>query len=551
MSAGTGRGGNTFLDSEVRAHLGRILASRSLARSESLSSFLRFAVEETLSGRGERLKGRVIAVHALGRNKTFDPRTDPIVAIQAGRLRRALDQYYEHEGSGELMRIELPKGSYQPTFRQVDHPLGNGEMVGKPLSTARPSVAVIPLVDLDAKVDDDYFAVGLSQELVASIASFQELRVIAVPPLETGDSVAKVASSLCRESGVRFVLSGTLRRTSTSLILGMQLTDALSAAVVWTEKIKRELTAPQLTDLQEDVAQQVASTVAENYGVIARTLTHEVHRKRTDELSVYDAILRFRHYQCVVTDEARDSAISALEQAIELAPNYALCWAMLSETVSDAYGLRIDCRSEVVSRARELARRSIALDPNCQHAHWALAYSHFHARQRDGFLRSAEKTIELNPNNGFLVGVTAWAMALAGEWDRGLSMLNRVMDQNPYYPTWMHLAPYLENYRKGEFEAALDHANKFNIPTLAWDPILRAAALSHVGSTDEAGAALGELMTSFPDAAASPAHYLQGYIFIDELVGDVVDGLRKAGWSGCKTNISSGGTLLSHSRADN
>lgn len=532
MSDGVDSGRKTWPDSEVRAHLERILASRSMARSESLSSFLRFTVEETLAGRGGRLKARVIAVHALGRNKQFDPRVDPIVAIQAGRLRRALERYYEHEGSGELMRIELPKGGYQPKFRQVDDRLRKGDLDGDRLSSARPSVAVIPLVDLDANAVDDYFAVGLTQELVASIAQFPELRVIAVPPLEAGDSVVSIASKLCRESGVRFVLSGTLRRTSTTLILRMQLTDALSAAVVWTEKITRHLTAPELIDLQEDVSQQVARTVAENYGVIPRTLTREVHRKRTDELSVYDAILKFRHYQCVVTNEARDCAVSALEQAIELDPNYALCWAMLSEAVADAYGLRIDCRSEVVSRARELARRSIALDPHCQHAHWALAYAHFHARERDSFLRAAERTIELNPNNGFLVGIAAWAMTLAGEWDRGLFMLNRLMDQNPYYPTWMHLAPYLENYRTGEFEAALDHANKFNIPTLAWDPILRAAALSHVGSADEAGAALSELMTNFPDAAADPAHYMRGYMFIDELVDDVVDGLRKAGWNG-------------------
>jgi len=110
-------------------------------------------------------------------------------------------------------------------------------------------------------------------------------------------------------------------------------------------------------------------------------------------------------------------------------------------------------------------------------------------------------------------------------------MLGRLMKQNPYYPTWMHLAPYLDNYRKGEFEAALVHAKKFNIPDLAWDPILRAAALAQVGLADQAIAAVNELTTNFPDAATDPAHYLRGYVFIDELVDEVVDGLRKAGWN--------------------
>ena len=118
-------------------------------------------------------------------------------------------------------------------------------------------------------------------------------------------------------------------------------------------------------------------------------------------------------------------------------------------------------------------------------------------------------------------------------------MLRRLMAQNPYYPTWMHLAPYLDHYRKAEFEAALDHANRFNIPDLAWDPILRAAALAQLGLADEATAAVNELTTSFPDAAADPAHYLRGYMFIDELVDEVVDGLCKAGWNGNESTTPS------------
>ena len=273
--------------------------------------------------------------------------------------------------------LTYPKGSYQPIFNGADVSTAEGNSDRKPDSSAGPSVAVVPLVDLDVNGDDDHFAVGLTHELVAAMATFQELTVLAVPPLEADDSVAQVTSNLGRELDVRFVLSGTIQRAATSIVLRMQLTDTSSSAVVWADKMKRDFSASELLELQEDVAEHVARAIACNYGVIPRTLTGEVHRKGTDELSVYDAVLQFRHYQCVVTNEARDIAIDALEKAIQLDPNYALCWAMLSEAVCDAYGLRIDCRREVVTRARELARRAIALDPNCQHAHWALAYASF------------------------------------------------------------------------------------------------------------------------------------------------------------------------------
>ena len=87
---------------------------------------------------------------------------------------------------------------------------------------------------------------------------------------------------------------------------------------------------------------------------------------------------------------------------------------------------------------------------------------------------------------------------LVGEWNRGLSMLGRLMDQNPYYPTWMHLVPYLDSYRKGEFATALEHANKYNIPSLAWDPIRRAAALGQIDRPEEADTAVKQLISNFP-----------------------------------------------------
>lgn len=525
--------------SELRAHLERILASKSFARSESLSSFLRFVVEETLAGRGGRLQGRTIATQALGRSKKFNAKADPIVSIQASRLRRALDAYYDHEGRDEIIRVRLPKGGYQPRFERMDVSVTPTEGGPTAPSPRGPRVAVIPLIDLDQRDANEYFGVGLTQELVAAIASFRELTVLDVPPLNNGDSVADLARRLARQAGVRFVLSGTFRKDDNSIVLRVQLRDASTAEVIWTEKIRLDQSASQLLDLEEDIADRVGKTVAENYGVISRRMTIEAHKRPVEELSVYDAVLRFRHYQFVVTNEARDRAIDALERAIQLDPDYALCWAMLSEAICDAYGLRINCRLEVVTRARELARRAISLDPECQHAHWALAYSHFHARERDEFLQASESTIKLNPNNGYLVGISAWAMALVGEWERGLSILDRLMEQNPYYPTWMHLAPYLHHYQNGEFQAALDHANAFNIPDLAWDSILRAAALARTGRHEEAKDSLNKFTSGFPDAATDPAHYLRGYIFLDELVDEVVDGLRMAGWTKSKSAISS------------
>lgn len=102
---------------DVRAALTRIAASRPFDTSPRLTSFLRFVVEAALSGRAERLKGYTIGVEALGRPENFDPQADPIVRVEAVRLRRALAAYYAGAGARDPMVIEVPRGRYVPRFR--------------------------------------------------------------------------------------------------------------------------------------------------------------------------------------------------------------------------------------------------------------------------------------------------------------------------------------------------------------------------------------------------------------------------------------------------
>lgn len=104
-------------ESDVRAALGRILATAKFRACPRLTSFLRFAVEATLEGRGHRLKGYTIGVEALGRCESFDPQIDPIVRVEATRLRRALLNYYAGEGARDPLVIDIPLGHYIPTFR--------------------------------------------------------------------------------------------------------------------------------------------------------------------------------------------------------------------------------------------------------------------------------------------------------------------------------------------------------------------------------------------------------------------------------------------------
>src|SRR3954469_1829461 len=107
---------------EVREALDRIAASEALRACPQLVAFLRYVVEATLRGSQNRIKGYTIAVEALGRGDDFNPQDDPIVRVEAMRLRRALQRYYANGGSDDAVRIELPVGSYVPVFRYAACP---------------------------------------------------------------------------------------------------------------------------------------------------------------------------------------------------------------------------------------------------------------------------------------------------------------------------------------------------------------------------------------------------------------------------------------------
>ncbi len=141
----------------VRKQLERILGSPEFKATDKQKEFLSFVVGETLEDRASRLKGYTIAVDVYGRTENFDPQVDPVVRLEAGRLRRALDHYYLKAGRNDPVRIEIPKGGYIPTFQSVKMPLSGDQAQASEIRDdappTEPSIAVMPLINLSGDPD--------------------------------------------------------------------------------------------------------------------------------------------------------------------------------------------------------------------------------------------------------------------------------------------------------------------------------------------------------------------------------------------------------------
>src|SRR5579859_5177258 len=158
----------------VQRHLEKVLVSAEMCRSKKLCQFLRFTVEEVLRGHGTELKEYAIAVGVFKRSREFDPGADPIVRVQARRLRSKLEQYYQTEGRAEPIRIEYPVGGYSPVFTrrtssEISVPVVPELQHGEVPSAKR--MAVLPFIDMGPD-DSQAFADGLTDELIHALSGW-------------------------------------------------------------------------------------------------------------------------------------------------------------------------------------------------------------------------------------------------------------------------------------------------------------------------------------------------------------------------------------------
>ena len=518
----------------VRQQLAKILASPQFAGSHHLSSFLRFIVEKTLAGEAADIKAYTVATQVLGRKADFDPNLDPIVRIQAGRLRRSLKLYYQEQGKSIEVIIDVPKGAYVPVFYSVLGQKRKGLVVPEARSEpvravpSGPSVAVMPLLNLTGDHQQEYFTEGLAEELSSELARYQDLRVIAYHSTRRWKDQKVDPRVAGQDLGARFLVEGSIRKDAQKVKIDLHVVDGHNGLMIWGEQYCRELKADSLITLQEEIAQKVAGKTGSVYGIIPRTLSRESRRKPPEALETYEAFLRFYHHLTVLNPETFAEALSALEQAVRLDPESGLAWGLLAILYGQDYSLQFMPMESPLEKTLAVAQKGVLLEPKSQMARVGLAQAYFFRNEREKFLVETEIALSLNPNSATNIGLIGWLLSLYGEWEEGLAILNKGIELNPYYPGWFHAAPYFYLFLNGKLEEAYQEALAFQMPQLFWDPLLRAAALGRLGREEEGAQALAELLHLRPDFSTSGRFLISCFVKLPTLIDGLLDGLRRA-----------------------
>jgi TolB-like protein/Flp pilus assembly protein TadD len=345
-------------DDSVREHLERILISPAFQQCDRLKRFLKFIVLEAVAGRRHELKEYVIGVHVFGKEDTFDPRTDPIVRVQARRLRAKLVRYYREGGRADETVIELPKGGYAPVFKQRDAPV----LVKRSVSAAlvsRNTVAVLPFADHSVAHDLEFFCRGVREEVVHHLARFSSLRILASDDARaTGD-----------KTDAAMIISGSVRRSGDRLRTTAQLIDGATGCYIWSESVDSSVT--DVFPAQERIAEAIATRIEPELG---DHRPGSASRRPNENLAAHNLYLQGRYYLNQRTEEGLRKALDFFERALIEDAEYAAAHAGLS----DAYGLLahygVFGPAEAWTKAAASAASAVMLDANSAEAHTSLAH---------------------------------------------------------------------------------------------------------------------------------------------------------------------------------
>ncbi len=469
----------------IRTQLERILASEPFAESERLRQFLSFTVDLTLRGEGSQIKEYLVALQVFGREESFDPRTDPIVRVQAGKLRSKLAKYYAAEGGEDPVIIEFPKGGYIPSFqmRKARTPAPSSLLerwwkatalattglalagwviywTGRKAQTKPPagepaSIAVLPFVDMSENKDQEFFCDGITEEIITALAKVEGLRVVArTSSFEfkgKGQDIRKIGAQL----NVATVLEGSVRKSGGSLRVVAQLINVADGYHLWSQTYDREI--KDVFAIQQGIAEAIVSAQR-----IRLTPSQKVRlaKRYTDNVDAYSMYLRGRYHFSRYHTEDQKMAIQYFEQALALDRRYAPALAGMARTyhkLSHKGGLH---PTEAIAKARQAAKKALEIDDELGEAHGALAHILY---AYDWDHRAAEKeyqrALELSPNDAVPHRDYAMFLVSTGRPDESLRQAQRALELDPLSSDIGSMLARVYMYRR-EFDQAMTQSRR-------------------------------------------------------------------------------------------
>jgi len=560
---------------EIRAELERVISSPTFARARRAPAFLRYITEETLAGRASGINGYTIAVAVFGKAADFDASSDPLVRVEAGRLRSRLLEHYSTARAADAVRIELQRGSYVPSFGYA------APAAAQPLAQPRgrrwwPAVGALGLLLVTVAavlLGRAYFGPSAASGGAARIAEPPGVpvekhsgpRIFVQPFRNAGDQLSlslafgmteEVMTRLSRYpdllvfvgssgyfdgrepsvepvdgSKVDYLLTGSLRSSEQTIHVAPRLVDTRTGQQVWAATYDEPFNVTNVWSIVDALAGTVATTVGEPFGPLFDAEVAQVDEAGVQNVDAYHCMLRFLFAVQTMSESAHARATVCFEHVVTMEPMSSMSWARLASLYRMEYLHDFNSRPDdapALDRALEAVRRAIDIDHDSAFNHLELGFISLLRDDPVAAEQSLARALALNPSADVRAAIGVNFVKL-GDTERGFALIQEGMAESPRAPPFFFLGYFVNALRLHDDEAAFKWAERMATPDWPLSQAVLAAVAARTGRADVAKRAAERLVELRPNFAANGRELIRRGRLGAEVEAEIMDGLARAG----------------------
>ena len=418
-------------------------------------------------------------------------------------VRHRVAASFEDQGEKTLKNLPRPVRVYRVRRSQPAATPGAAPVRER---VDKPAIAVLPFNNMSGDAEQEFFADGITEDIITELSRFRELFVISRNSSFKYKGKPVEVQKFARELGVQYVVEGSVRKVGNRVRITVQLIDAETDRHVWAERYDREL--EDIFAIQDEVTSSIVATLP---GRVEAASRDRAARKPTDNMAAYECVLagKVLHHRSNRADNAR--ALALLERAIALDPGYAHAHAWKACLLGQTWGYKwCEDRNATEALIVESVETALALDENDCDVHRILAAVNLVRENPEQSLYHQQRALSLNSNYDLVVVQQGEILTWHGRAEEGIGWILKAMRLNPYHPErfWSHLGrAYFVARRYAE---AVDAVKRISAPDAAQLALL-AACEARLGDLGAAQARVRELLARSPpfdlDEYLATLHY--------------------------------------------
>jgi len=388
----------------------------------------------------------------------------------------------------------------------------------------------LPFTNMSGDPEQDYFADGMAEEILTALSRCKGLFVIARNSSFTYKGKPVDVRQVGRELGIRYVLEGSVRRSSNRLRFTAQLIDATSGAHIWADRFEGDIT--DLFELQDRFTESIVAAIEPNLQLAE---IERLKSKPVANLDAYDLMLRAQQLAYEFTEESLTAALAYLKRALKMDPSYALAMALAAYCYAArrVQGWTTDFPAET-AEGLHLASRAVELGNDDGNVLWMAAYSVWQlGREAQRAKELGYRSLRLNSNSSMALTITAWTEMISGNSGKAIELCHRANRLSPRDPRGWLIATCLGfvHFYEGRFDEAKSWAERALGHNPRFSAALRclAVSLARLGEMEKATASVREMLKIEPQFTVS-GFRAQLRVLDDSQGNRYLDALRLAGF---------------------